>query len=294
MEEEKGIAKYEPTMTPAILKSQVNVIKQVMSEVMVNGRHYGVIPGCGSKPTLLKPGAEKLSLTFGLRPIIDPSKDVIYTPLGGDHREVRIYVHITNRAGEELATGVGSASTLEAKYRYRNTSDYEVTDQDIPKDAKEKKTEYRKQGFGMKKVDGVWKWVKYKDSVKSENPDLADTYNTVLKMAKKRAYIDGILSATGASDIFTQDVEDKAEGYDETEAEEIIDTPLDNSTAGDEPAITEKQGKMLYAKWKERGIPDEEVKTYLKNTFGVEHIKEIKSVWFDDILAWVKNWKPKQ
>jgi hypothetical protein len=59
----------------------------------------------------------------------------------------------------------------------------------------EKKYRYRKDDNGNK----------------IENEDIADVYNTVLKMAKKRAYIDGILSSTGASDIFTQDFEELPE-----------------------------------------------------------------------------------
>jgi hypothetical protein len=43
---------------------------------------------------------------------------------------------------------------------------------------------------------------------KGENEDPADCYNTVLKMAKKRAYVDAMLTATAASDIFTQDIEE--------------------------------------------------------------------------------------
>jgi hypothetical protein len=39
-----------------------------------------------------------------------------------------------------------------------------------------------------------------------ENADIADVYNTVLKMAKKRAHIDATLTATGAADMFTQDL----------------------------------------------------------------------------------------
>ena len=42
--------------------------------------------------------------------------------------------------------------------------------------------------------------------VEFDNP--ADYYNTALKMAKKRAHVDAILTATAASDCFTQDVED--------------------------------------------------------------------------------------
>ena len=38
--------------------------------------------------------------------------------------------------------------------------------------------------------------------------DFFSQINTVLKMCKKRAYVDAILTATGASSIFTQDMED--------------------------------------------------------------------------------------
>ena len=37
---------------------------------------------------------------------------------------------------------------------------------------------------------------------------LADVYNVVLKQAKKRALVDAVLTATAASDLFTQDMED--------------------------------------------------------------------------------------
>ena len=39
---------------------------------------------------------------------------------------------------------------------------------------------------------------------------VANSLNTVLKMARKRSYVDGILSATGSSRIFTQDIEELA------------------------------------------------------------------------------------
>jgi len=192
------------------IRAQVNLIQEVMQAVMKDGQHYGVVPGCGKKKTLLKPGAEKLALTFKLHPVIENERDISIAELSNGHRDYNVYCHILNCNGEELATGIGSCSTMESKYRYRNVSDYEVTDEKIPTDAKERKSEYRKSGYGMKNVDGKWHWVKYLTTEKTENPDIADVYNTVLKMAKKRAFIDGILSATAASDIFTQDIEDMA------------------------------------------------------------------------------------
>ena len=52
---------------------QVTLIQSIMSRVMKKDEHYGKIPGCGPKPTLLKPGAEKLCFTFRLRPLIEAS-----------------------------------------------------------------------------------------------------------------------------------------------------------------------------------------------------------------------------
>lgn len=186
------------------VKQQVNLIQEVLQHVMKENEHYGKIPGT-DKPTLLKPGAEKISVTFRLA----PSYDIKRTDMPEGHREYEVVCTLTHiPSGQVVGQGVGSCSTMETKYRYRNVADYDILDDPIPKDAKEKKQEYRKQGFGMKKVDGLWVWVKYKDSERQDNPDIADVYNTVLKMAKKRAHVDAVLTATAASDIFTQDIED--------------------------------------------------------------------------------------
>jgi hypothetical protein len=207
-------------LTAADIKAQVNLIQEVMKGVMQGpskenpeGVHYGIIPGC-KKPSLLKPGAEKLSMTFRLRPIIDNDKDVHIDHLDRGHREVRVYCHVFNMAGVELATGIGSCSTLETKFRYRG-GEKKSTGQAVPKEYWNLKKEGKLQealetiggsGFGVMKGETGWEICEHGE--KMENPDIADVYNTVLKMAKKRAYIDGILSSTGASDIFTQDIEE--------------------------------------------------------------------------------------
>jgi hypothetical protein len=105
--------------------------------------------------------------------------------------------------GVFIGAGVGSCSTMETKYRFRNKS--EPTGDEIPKDYKQNKGAYRAQGFGCKKINNEWVWVR-NERVENDNP--ADHYNTVLKMAKKRAHVDAVLTATAASDIFTQDIED--------------------------------------------------------------------------------------
>jgi hypothetical protein len=207
-------------MSAAGLREQVNLIQQVMKEVMQgpskdepNGVHYGLIPGCGNKPSLFKAGAEKLSLVFRLRPIMCDEKDIKVIDMENGHREYRVLCHILNSSGQELATGVGSSCTKESKHRYRDDKRKcpECGAETIVKG----KEEYgggwlcfaKKGGCGAKFKDNDPAIIDQKIG-KIENPDIADVYNTVLKMGKKRAYVDGILSATAASDIFTQDIED--------------------------------------------------------------------------------------
>ena len=202
------------SLTAHQVKQQVQLIQEVMRSIMQEGQHYGKVPGCGDKPTLLKPGAEKLSLTFRLRPVINNGQDIRITELGGGHREINVYCHILNSEGTELATGIGSCSTMESKYRYRGGEKIS-TGKPVPKEywnlkkdgkISEAQESIGGRGFAPGKIEGNWEICSVGE--KMENPDIADVYNTVLKMAKKRAYVDGILSATAASDIFTQDLED--------------------------------------------------------------------------------------
>lgn len=187
------------------IKRQTDQVKALMASCMSDGMHYGKIPGCGDKPTLLQPGAQKLTMMFGLADTYEISRE----DLPNGHREYTVKCLLVSKSmGLVQGSGVGLCSTMEKKYRYRNVSDFEITDEPIPQDARERKQEYRKQGYGMKKVDGSWYWVKYMDSTQQENPDIADTYNTVLKMACKRALVAAVLNTLAVSDLFTQDIED--------------------------------------------------------------------------------------
>lgn len=187
------------------IKHQTEQVKALMASCMEDGMHYGKIPGCGSKPTLLQPGAQKLTLMFGMADTYEIARE----DLPSGHREYTVTCRLVSKStGCVQGSGVGLCSTMEKKYRYRNVADFEITDEPIPQDAKERKQEYRKQGYGMKKVDGMWCWVKYNDSAQQENPDIADTYNTVLKMSCKRALVAAVLNTFAVSDLFTQDIED--------------------------------------------------------------------------------------
>jgi hypothetical protein len=180
-------------MSAMDVRAQVNLIQEVMKTVMQDGTHYGKIPGAGQKPTLLKAGAEKLASTFRLA--VDP---IVEELSYGDEYRVRVKANIAEMgSGRFLGAGVGEASSAETKYQWRAA----VCDQ-----------EYDETPDHLRRVKwnrgdrGPWQQRQVRMNV-------ADVINTVLKMAKKRAMVDGILTVTGASDIFTQDIEELPKEY---------------------------------------------------------------------------------
>lgn len=210
---DKALQEYKEIGSPlsvSVIKHQIQVIQEVMRDAMVKDTHYGVIPGCGDKPTLLKAGAEKLSLTFRLAPTYVVTK----TEIGGGHREYEVRCTLTHiPSGAVYGEGVGTCSTMESKFRWRKAE--RVCPSCGANAIIKGKAEYgggwlcfaKKGGCGAKFTDDDESIVSQVVG-RAENPDLADTYNTILKMSKKRAHIDAVLTATAASDIFAQDLED--------------------------------------------------------------------------------------
>jgi len=189
-------------------------IVEVMEAVMKDGEHYGQIPGCGPKPTLLKAGAEVLAMTFGLAPAFDIER----TDLPNGHREYQVVCTLTHIAtGAVVAQGVGCGSTMESKHRWRGGA--RVCPECGKTTIIKGKAEYgggwlcfaKKGGCGAKWKEGDAA-IEDQSIDRVENPDPADQYNTVLKMAKKRAQVDCTLTACGASDLLAQDLEDLPPG----------------------------------------------------------------------------------
>lgn len=179
-------------LTAAEIRANVNLIQEVMKAVMQDGQHYGKVPGCGPKPTLLKPGAEKLAATFRLA--ADPIVEDLSGPDAKRFRVLCRLVHMTT--GAFCGAGIGECSSDEEKYKWKkafNTTEWESTPEDRRRE----------------------KWVRTKEGkeflAKQIRTNPADVANTVLKMAKKRALVDAVLTATAASDIFTQDIEEMSD-----------------------------------------------------------------------------------
>jgi hypothetical protein len=202
-----------PVMNLALAKKRLAEFQGFVKEYLVENEDFGVIPGT-PKPTLLKPGADKLCELYGLADsyeIVDKVEEYDAKPPLFDYTIRCTLVRL--RTGQVIATGLGSCSTYESRYRWRKGS------RKCPKCGQETiikgKAEYgggwlcfaKKGGCGAKFPDGD-KSIESQSAERLENEDIIDQKNTVLKMAKKRAKIDATLSATRSSGVFTQDVED--------------------------------------------------------------------------------------
>lgn len=158
----------EPAPLSKLLDAQERA-NELTVKLLKQGTDFAVIPGT-QKPTLLKPGAEKILWAYNCFPEyqilaqeVDHDREVTYYDRSGRqltsyglYRFVVLCRIIHRPSGKCVGTGIGSASTLESRYISR------------PRDLE----------------------------------------NTVLKMAQKRALVAATLNAFALSDRFTQDVED--------------------------------------------------------------------------------------
>lgn len=188
---ESGIASLETHRFSVMeIRQRVNLVQEVMRGIMKKDTHYGTIPGT-PKPTLYKPGAEVLCVTF--RVAQEYKVEDLSTPDIARFRVTCLGRHQTT--GIVLGEGLGECSSGEEKYKWRGAicaEEFDLTPEN------------------MRRL----KFAKYKGNVEKKvqvRTEAADLSNTVLKMAAKRAMIAMTLNVTAASDIFTQDIEDLPE-----------------------------------------------------------------------------------
>lgn len=187
------------SLTASDMREQVNLVQEVMKAVMKPDVHYGIIPGC-KQPSLYKAGSEVLLATF--RIAVSVHVEDLSTDDCIRYRVRTIGTHAPS--GIVVGEGIGECSSNEAKYKWRRC--------------------YLKQEFdATPESRRRIKFVESKGKVYENmevRTDPADVANTILKMAKKRAQIDMTLTATAASDCFSQDLEDLPEELRERDGDE--------------------------------------------------------------------------
>lgn len=299
------------------LKEQVQIIQQVLRDVMKEGTHFDEIPGTGryelnpqtgkkeyvkGKPVLLKAGAEKIGMVFriGSEPEIERESDGFDTFF---HIRTRMF---DIRTGNTLGYGIGDGSTAESKYAWRKAvchGEYEST-------AADRRRIHWQQTYskdtGKKAFDKDGNPICEAIEQVRQNP--ADILNTCLKMACKRAEIDGIRKVTACSDVFDQDLDEdhirNAVGADAepeqpryTQPQRKTPAPApapaeDAESAGNVDVITDNQRKRLYAIGKGRNLTDDEMQHIVRHVAGVERSGDIPRDRYNETVAAIEAAEP--
>lgn len=167
----------------AAIRARHEALGQIMASVMQKGTDYDNIPGT-NKPTLLKPGAETLMSCFALHPEVA----II------EHFDPTLEQHV-----EIWETEWSGPKENRKKTRTQRTVHkrgfYEVVARCTLK---------APSGVALGTLSGSCNNFEAKYITQS----LHDVKNTILKMAEKRAIVAAVLAVTGASRVFTQDMED--------------------------------------------------------------------------------------
>lgn len=272
------------TISPQVLVARMQKIEEAMSIAMKVNVDYGTIPGT-PKPTLYKSGAERLCTLFNIAPIsvavnIDnPDGITVRVTCTGRHQ-------LTNAL---LGTGLGEASSNEAKWKWRKPVCQQEFDETAP-DRRRKKWCKGKNGSA------------YQEQQIRTEPD--DIGNTVLQMATKRALVAMVRTVTSASAIFLQDLEDMPEDVREQILEAERDRRGDRSpppqqqqqakantttrapqSNGAPGVVTEAQVKLLLRKMDDAGMSAE---TFC-GKFGIAAVAELPFDKMNAALEFIKD-----
>ena len=206
----------------------ISAFQQACHQHLIEGTDYGTIPGT-QKPTLLKPGAEKLVRLLGLADEYEVESVKEWDPPFFHFQVTCRLRHLGS--GVVVATGVGECNSMEARYRWRWVFQSELDQMGMG-------------GEGLRVRDINTKNGKSRQ-FRVLNEDIYSQVNTILKMAKKRAMVDAALSAGRLSDVFTQDLEDLPRGaISDRPAEPKTQQPKQGQAKSQAPAAKPQPGKL--------------------------------------------------
>lgn len=216
-------------------KERISMLQSFVKEMMIPNVDYGIIPRC-DKPSLFKPGAEKLCDIFGFSKQLKVINRVEDWDKGLFHYEIKVIL-INKNSGLIEAEGIGCCNSRERKFK---------------------------------------------------NQDSFSIINTLLKIAKKRALVDAVLSATRSSDIFTQDIEDM-----ENNKKELINSSNNKLMNSNKKVIkpnpiTREQQSKIFLIATQNKIPTYYVKDLMIEKYKVNESKLLTSSQADEFIDLLK------
>jgi hypothetical protein len=123
---------------------------------------------------------------------------------------------------------------------------------------------------------------------KYKNQDGFSIINTILKMGKKRALVDAVLSATRSSGIFTQDIEDAYEQPSGLSTRSTISPQINTNTQPSDKSVTKAQQNKIISIITQRKLPIHEMKVIMNDRYKVTESKYLKTTQADDFIEFLQ------
>lgn len=274
-----------PLTTQALLERR-EIVSRVIEEVMVEGVHYGVIPGTKSL-SLLKEGAELLLSTFHIA--VEPVVTDMCTPT-----EVRFQVECRGiHMGTQgyVGSGIGVCSSNEEKYRWRRARSRKEYDNTEPS---MRRIKYQRDFEDQQVRQSPW-----------------DVFHTIMSMATKRGMVALAKTALAASECLKKAELNKAKGVPPAQprattahstppaktagtapsADKPQDQPRPATPAPATPAadagpvlIATEQINWLMQQIDHVGVPEN---AFLAR-FEIGKIKDLEAARFDAAVSWLQ------
>jgi len=197
----------ELVLTPEELVKRHKQMTELITVALQKDTDYGLIPGT-HKPTLLKPGAERISVAFGAY----PKYQIVEEEIDYDRITTVTQTRWTNTnekpsketAAKLKAAGQGRWHKTNGSWAWQvPTGTEEVKIPGLYRYLIQCSLISRKTGteigYGLASCSSL-------EPKYSSRPHSSE--NTILKMAEKRAFVAAVLNTFGLSDRYTQDVED--------------------------------------------------------------------------------------
>jgi hypothetical protein len=271
-----GLAVLPDIGSPEAFKARIDreeqmrkILQDYVRRNMKAGHHFYTELGSTKleKPALKQEGAHNVAslfkLIFGV-----PVQEEKYFDDG--HYQCKTTIDVYNAQGERIATGLGICTTKESKYRWRKESRTCPTcgAPAIFKDNQSPTIAWycwaKRDGCGakFKKDSAEAKQIEEQKIGRIENPDLADSYNTVTKMSLKRAKVGAICQVPLVSEIFAPGEDDEDDDDNQPPAKAKAAAATSNTSAPSAPPLTPQQESFVKKA--------AELANKLVTTYGVE------------------------
>jgi hypothetical protein len=244
-------------LAPTQVKARAEWVREVTKAALTEGTDYGIIPGT-EKPTLLKSGAEMLLLAAGLGFTMTKVDDA-------DAREHKgVTYTCTVRRGDFVVSECDGYAGYDESRFFTSAED----------------AERRERGNAMHyhRAPNPAKYVEYRAP-----------WNTLVKMAQKRALVGATLNATAASGLFIADLEDFEPGG----AHEATGGPVD---AGDSTTAQRGRRGASSGSSKKRKTPKAPAPARAPQPRLTDREKDLSGAELDEYTEWHESrnypWPP--